>query len=188
MSVLQWVIIILKRTSNNLQSLINFDSLIVPSPNSDLNGGEKAAISIGVILAIILIILCILAYCLGWCCFKNRRKSKEQSKLEVHDEPQNIDNVFDHPPVPVHVEPEPYKTVYQYYQQPQFKPWPIVKDPSPKPVIDYQDNSAEDELLGRDKTLFCLLDNCLTFATYLPRGTIVNLLSKQTDKCIKRID
>ena len=70
--------------------------------------------------------------------------------MEVHDEPQNIDNVKDHhPPVPVHVEPEPYKTVYQYYQQPQFKPWPIiVKDPVPIPPIAYQDNSAEDELLG----------------------------------------
>ena len=67
----------------------------------------------------------------------------------MHDEPQNMDNVIDHPPVPVHVEPEPYKTVYQYYQQPQFKPWPIVRDPGPKHVIDYQDNSAEDELLGR---------------------------------------
>ena len=83
---------------------------------------------------------------IGWCCFKGRKKEEKQ-KLEVHDQPQqNIESISEHTPVPVHIEPDPYKEVYHYQNQPRFKHWPFI--PMPETSIDFQDNFSKDEILG----------------------------------------
>ena len=99
---------------------------------------------------LIILIICILAFWFGWFCFKGRKNVEKSEKLEVNDRPKTIENISEHGPVPVFVEPNPYKAVYNFNQQtPQYKPWPIigevVRDETSN--VDFQDNFAPDEFL-----------------------------------------
>ena len=104
-------------------------------------------------MLIILIIGIILAFWFGWFCFKGRKKEEKSEILEVNDRPKTIENIIsEHGPVPVFVEPNPYKAVYNFNQQPlQYKPWPILDGEQPVEVddgtnnVDFQDNFAPDE-------------------------------------------
>ena len=106
---------------------------------------------------LIILIISVLAFWFGWFCFKGRRKNVEKSeKLEVNDRPTTIENITEHGPVPVFVEPNPYKAVYNFNQQPlQYKPWPILDGEQPVEVddgtnnVDFQDNFAPDPSLPR---------------------------------------
>ena len=106
-------------------------------------------------LLIILIIGIILAFWFGWFCFKGSKKEEKSEILEVNDRPKTIENIIsEHEPVPVFVEPNPYKAVYNFNQQPlQYKPWPILDGEQPVEVddgtnnVDFQDNFAPDEFL-----------------------------------------
>ena len=101
---------------------------------------------------LIILIICVLAFWFGWFCFKGRRKNVEKSeKLEVNDRPTTIENITEqHGPVPVFVEPNPYKAVYNFNRQPpQYKPWPILGEQvrHDETNVDFQDNFAPDEFL-----------------------------------------